>query len=256
MEVALTLPILDLLESRTFLSSVMPGGGDDVPVQDVAALRTPARAAASVKKGWYQGTATLEGMQGKLYLQVLSVSGGTFTGNLKSADWGAFTVTVNGKVTNAVVTLTGKNATTHIKSLKGTLSGKTLAGSLTLTQMGLSAIKGTFTCLYTSTAPRIANVKEPSVVGEYQVVSSDGFEAVMSIERQEDGKFWGRMDRKLPITGVILNNGLFGARVKEDNGSVSLRGQWDPATGVLTGEWEKQRQDGTFKRGTFTATRQ
>src|SRR5512145_2022363 len=112
----MTMKYVDYLESRTFLSA----GGDDfelavdpgiteqgVMMPMIASTSTATRATIPLKKGFYSSKTSMGGKYGNIILQVASVSATAFSGTIKSADWGAFSVTVTGKISGNKVTFTG-----------------------------------------------------------------------------------------------------------------------------------------------------
>jgi hypothetical protein len=246
---------IDSLESRMFLSVGLDAevsDGVDSDVSLVALLTSTTKASSTLKKGWYQGSGTLGDKSGKLCLQVISVSSGKVTGKLTSADWGAFSVSVNGSFSGGIVSLTGKNSETNIKSFKGTLSGNKLSGSANILQMGVT-VKGTFAISFTAKTPGLTNVREPTVTGQYKVKSSDGKTLAMSITKQVDGKFWGKIDGH-NLTGVIIADGDFGFRVQESDGWSEVWGTRS-SKGTMSGDWEWHGNGGDTESGTFTATK-
>jgi len=248
---------VDTLESRRLLSGV----GDDYELAVdpgiseagvMMPMSAPTRAASTVKKGFYSGKTTLDEKKGSLILQVSSVSTTAFSGTFKSADWGAFSVTVTGKISSGAVTFSGKNSYTQIKSFKGTISGSTLSGKLSIVQNGLS-VSGNFTGIYAKTSPAMGNVIEPKMLGSYAIKSSDNNRTKsMVISKQVDGKVWGKLDGSA-ITGVILSDGAFKVIMKESDGKALIMGKLKSSK--MSGEWEWYGNNGDTESGTFTGTR-
>jgi hypothetical protein len=253
---------MDSLEPRMFLSvgvDIEASDGTESDLNLVATLNTTTKASGTLKKGWYKGSGTLKDESGSLYLQVQSIASGKITGKLQSAEWGAFSVSVSGSFAGGVVSLTGKNSDTNIKSFKGTLSGSKLSGTSTIVQMGVT-VKGKFAISYTSSAPGLTNVKEPSVLGSYDLSVDGKNQGVMYITKQVDGKFWGKVEKEkekktTKITGVILASGHFGLYAKESEGYTIGFGTRDPSTGTISGDAEWHDNSGDTETQTFKLTK-
>lgn len=252
---------VDFLESRTFLSV----GGDDfelavdpgiteqgVMMPMVATTSAATRAIIPLKKGYYSGKTSMGGKTGNIILQVASVSSTAFSGTIKSADWGAFSVTVSGKISGNKVTFSGKNSYTQIKSFSGSVSGSILSGKLSVVQNGLS-VSGNFSGTYAKTAPAMGNVIEPNVKNtSYNIKTNEGDRFVLAITNQIDGKIWGTVGGS-KFTGVILSTGEFRIITKESDGKTDVTGKLKSSK--MEGEWKWYGNDGDKGSGTFTGTK-
>lgn len=259
----MTRMFIESLEDRRLLSVDLPLDGGPVDTEVVALVAPRVTAAAQVVKatGNYSCKATFGDLTGTMYLQIASQQGSTVQGSLYSMDWGGFNIRVTGTIDGkGTLVIKGSDKTFKLKKLSVQVASgaKTLTGTCSVVQMGLSdSAKVNFGKL--SKAPPKATVaKAPSLVGPYRGTaksddSSKPDNIALSFTKQQGGKIWGKDEDGNPITGIVLKDGQFRLIVQGDDNHTIVWGKLQK-NGTLRGGYEWSGT-GESESGTFTLYR-
>ena len=254
--------ICEMLESRQLLSATLPESASLLAFSEAPSLAVTAKAQTRVANvvGAYVASVTFEQKAGRFTLKITSQKSGKLAGLLYSSDFGGFQVNVTGSIaTNNKITLSGRNSTFTLKkfSAQASTDGKSLSGSCSIVQMGIS-VTGTFTAKKSAKAVAgPAKAKAPNLVGKYSGTSTGGDtpeSITVTFTKQDGGHIWGRAQNGESLTGVVLPNGEFRLIEPSSDGHSDIFGKRQ-SDGSLTGEWKWTGKNRDTDHGTFSLSR-